>query len=127
MKVQGIERTLVDKVFAVCDYYLKGDVRRHSRHIYDIYKLLPLVKLDDSMRKLFSEVRRVRAKNAKLCPSAQQGTDIREILRKIVDSRVYRNDYENVTSRILEEKIPYDSAVKAIQTLMESGLLDDFD
>ena len=39
MKVQGIDRTMIDKVFAICDYYMKGDVRRHSRHIYDIYKL----------------------------------------------------------------------------------------
>jgi hypothetical protein len=29
MKVQGIDRTMIDKVFAICDYYMKGDVRRH--------------------------------------------------------------------------------------------------
>ena len=27
MKVQGIDRTMIDKVFAICDYYLKDDVR----------------------------------------------------------------------------------------------------
>ena len=36
MKVQGLDRTLVDKVFAVCDYYLQNRVRKHSRHLYDI-------------------------------------------------------------------------------------------
>ena len=39
MKVQGIDRTLADKVFAVCDYYLQAKVAKHSRHLYDIYKL----------------------------------------------------------------------------------------
>ena len=33
MKVQGIDRTLVDKVFAVCDYYLSGKVAKHSRFV----------------------------------------------------------------------------------------------
>lgn len=36
MKVQGIDRTLVDKVFAICDYYMRNRVKKHSRHIYDI-------------------------------------------------------------------------------------------
>ena len=50
MKVQGIDRTLADKVFAVCDYYLQGKVAKHSRHLYDIYKLLPLVPQDENFR-----------------------------------------------------------------------------
>jgi len=37
MKVQGIDRALADKVFAVCDYYLQGKVAKHSRHLYDIF------------------------------------------------------------------------------------------
>ena len=52
MKVQGLDRTLIDKVFAVCDYYLSGRVKKHSRHIYDIYKLSPLVRQDDDFKKL---------------------------------------------------------------------------
>ena len=42
MKVQGLDRTLVDKVFAICDYYMQDRVKKHSRHIYDIYKLIDL-------------------------------------------------------------------------------------
>ena len=44
MKVQGLDRTLIDKVFAICDYYLNNNVTKHSRHIYDIYKLTPSPK-----------------------------------------------------------------------------------
>lgn len=64
MKVQGIDRTLVDKVFAVCDYYLSGKVAKHSRHLYDIYKLLPLVSQDDTFKDLIKEVREVRAQSS---------------------------------------------------------------
>ena len=30
---QAIERTLIDKVFAICDYYLSNKVDRHSRQV----------------------------------------------------------------------------------------------
>ena len=33
MKVQGLDRTLADKIFAICDYYMQGKVKKHSRHI----------------------------------------------------------------------------------------------
>ena len=33
MKVQGIDRTLADKVFAICDYYLQGKVQTFPAHI----------------------------------------------------------------------------------------------
>ena len=38
MPVQELEHTLVDKIFAVCDYYLENMRERDSRHIYDICK-----------------------------------------------------------------------------------------
>ena len=60
MKVQGMNRTLIDKVFAVCDYYLDGKVEKHSRHLYDIYKLLPLVPQNEDFKELVHEVREAR-------------------------------------------------------------------
>ncbi|MBQ5953038.1 MAG: nucleotidyl transferase AbiEii/AbiGii toxin family protein [Lachnospiraceae bacterium] len=125
MKVQGLERTLIDKIFAVCDYYLKGDVRRHSRHIYDIYKLLPLVTPDDNMKDLVREVRKARAGNIKLCPSAQPEVDIAELLKKIAGMESYKSDYDNVTSRILDEQVSYETAAQALWTIAESGLLGE--
>ncbi|WP_299117422.1 nucleotidyl transferase AbiEii/AbiGii toxin family protein [uncultured Eubacterium sp.] len=69
MKIQGIDRTLADKIFAICDYYLQGKEQKHSRHIYDIYKLLPLVRLDDNFKNLVNEVRSIRTQSP-ICPSA---------------------------------------------------------
>ena len=47
MNLQSLERTYIDKVFALCDYYLQGRSKRCSRHLYDIYKLTPLIKFDE--------------------------------------------------------------------------------
>ena len=119
MKVQGINRTLIDKVFAVCDYYLKGETKRHSRHIYDIYKSLPLVPLDDDFKKLVDEVRPLRAANASLCPSAQ--SDIPEILNRLINEDVYKNDYEEITKKLLEETVSYETAISGLRQVAESG------
>ena len=125
MKVQGLDRTLIDKVFAICDYYMKGEVTRHSRHIYDIYKLLPLVTQNDDFKRLVSEVRRVRAENEKLCPSAQPGVDVPALLGDLVEHDIYRPDYESITSRILEESIPYETAVTAVKEIMRSRIFEE--
>lgn len=122
MKVQGVDRALIDKVFAICDYYMKGDVRRHSRHIYDIFKLLPMVSLDDDFGKLVKEVREIRAKNVSIGHSAQPGVNVPSVLVEIMAKEIYRTDYESVTSRILKEQISYDKAIEAVCRIAESGL-----
>ena len=119
MKVQGIDRTLVDKVFAICDYYLQGNVQKHSRHLYDIYKLFPLVPQNIDFQKLISEVRKVRAQS-KVCLSAQSEKEISILLRKIIDEGVYKNDYDNLTMQLLEEQIPYETVIKTLEEIAAS-------
>ena len=126
MKVQGLDRTLTDKVFAVCDYYMQNKVKNHSRHLYDIYKLLPIVPLTEEYRHLIHEVRIERTKND-ICPSAKQGVRISEILNSLIKNEAYRNDYESVTSRILEEEVSYEMTVDALRNIIESGIFDESD
>lgn len=121
MKVQGIERTLADKVFAICDYYLQDRVKRHSRHIYDIYKLLPLVPQNEEFKALVKEVRNIRSLT-NICPSAQPNVNIPDILNFIIDNDIYKSDYQNITSRILEEDISYETAIKAVKAIAESDV-----
>ena len=123
MKVQGVDRTLVDKVFAICDYYLNDNIKKHSRHIYDIYKLFPLVPQDETFKKLVQEVREVRAQT-NICPSAQPGINVPELRHLLVDNQVYREDYNLITERILEETIPYDTAIDAVKMIAESGMFE---
>ena len=121
MKVQGLDRTLVDKVFAVCDYYLQNRVRKHSRHLYDIYKLLPLVRQDDTFHALVQEVRSV-IKPSPICPSAKDGVNVPALLSEIVRNEAYREDYRNLTERLLEEEVDYDTAVTALKRIAVGGM-----
>lgn len=111
MNVQSVERTFVDKVFAVCDYKIQNMQDRDSRHLYDICKLLSSVKLDKDLDKLIDKVRddRMKSKNN---PSAQLEYNITEMLGEIIDSRFYEPDYKNVTQKLLYEDISYDYAVE---------------
>ena len=121
MKVQGLDRTLVDKVFAICDYYLQNKVKKHSRHIYDIYKLLPIVPQNEEFKNLIKDVRSVRAMT-NICPSAQPEVNVPELLTFLIENEVYKDDYEKITARILEEDVNYETAIKAVKEIAISGL-----
>ena len=124
MKVQGIDRTLADKVFAICDYYMQDRVKKHSRHIYDIYKLLQIVPQTEEFKALVRKVRNVRSMT-NICPSAQPGVNVPEMLKFLVENDIYKEDYQNITSRILEENIGSETAIEAVRRIAESGLFEE--
>ena len=122
MNVQSVERTFIDKVFAICDYRIQNMQDRDSRHLYDICKLLPMVKLDQNLDKLIDIVRtdRMLSKNN---PSAQLEYNIPEMLKEIISSCFYESDYRNVTQKLLYEDIDYDYAVNnGIAVVAESDV-----
>jgi len=122
MNVQSVERTLVDKVFAVCDYKIQNMQDRDSRHLYDICKLLREVELNEKLDKLIDMVRddRMRSKNN---PSAQLEYSIPDMLKEIIRSRFYEPDYKNVTQKLLYEDISYDYAIEnGIAIIAESDV-----
>lgn len=121
LNVQTAERTLVDKVFALGDYYLSGAVREHSLHVYDIYKLLDVVDLDESMRQLVRDVFEERKPHVN-CHSAKDGIDMNAVLREIVDMSIYAQDYRDITEKILFEEVDYETAVSALCRIIESGI-----
>lgn len=123
MKVQGLDRTLADKIFAICDYYMQGKVKKHSRHIYDIYKLLQIVPQTEEFKTLVREVRDVRAMT-NICPSAQPGVNVPQMLDFLVKNEIYKEDYENITSRILEENVSYDTAIEAVRKIAASEMFE---
>ena len=122
MNVQSIERTFVDKVFAVCDYKIQNMQDRDSRHLYDICKLLQEVELNEELDKLIDMVRddRMQSKNN---PSAQLEYIIPDMLKEIIRSRFYEPDYKNVTQKLLYEDISYDYAIEnGIAIISESDV-----
>lgn len=117
---QAIERTLVDKVFAICDYYMAGKVERHSWHLYDIYKILEYKSPDTSLPKLIQEVRKLR-EPLSICPSAKQDVCINHVLTEIIESAVYQMDYEKITGKLLFTYVPYEIVIEGIKKIVEQG------
>ena len=110
MKVQSLERTFIDKVFAICDYRLQDMQDRDSRHLYDIAKLYSKIEINEKLDTLIDEVRedRMQSKNN---PSAQPEHNIPKMLREIISSRFYEADYNNITKKLLYEDMSYENAI----------------
>ena len=121
MRLQSIERTYIDKVFALCDYFLQGKAKRYSRHMYDIFMLTPYITFDENFRELAAEVRNHRAQ-MKICPSAKEGADISGLIRQICDTDFYKTDYEKVTSFFVESPVAYEKAAAQLQALADSNI-----
>lgn len=123
LNVQSAERTMIDKLYALADYYLAGTTAEHSRHIYDIYKLLSVVEINDDLKALADSVADERRPHSQSL-SVQDGTDIKAVLRKIVEKNIYESDYKTITESLLFEPVSYETAIKALNTVLESGLFD---
>lgn len=124
IRVQTLSRTLVDKVFAICDYVISNNIIGHSRHIYDLYRLLDCVVLDDKLKVLIKEVREDRKKNNR-CYSAQDQYDIPSFLKKIIDERIYYKDYVTITERVLYDETSYEAAITSLYKIIESGVFEN--
>ena len=122
MFLQSLERTFIDKIFAICDYRIQNMQDRDSRHLYDICKLLPVIKMDLKLDELIDTVRNDRM-HSKNNPSAQLEYNIPEMLKEIISSRFYEPDYRNVTQKLLYEDISYDYAIEnGIAVVAESDV-----
>lgn len=120
LQVQTLERTFIDKVFAICDYLIDKRIEGHSRHLYDIYKIIPYITLQD-MKDLVKEVRKYR-KNNKHCYSAVDGIDINELLQKIIRENIYKRDYNDITKQLLYERVDYDQVLSGLQKVIDSKI-----
>lgn len=44
------------------------------------------------------------------------------LLQEIIDKAVYKKDYETITEKMLFEEVPYETAIKALQTIVNQKL-----
>ena len=119
--VQTMERTLIDKVYALCDYMLLNNVQKHSRHIYDIYQLLRKIELNNDLCALIHRVREDR-KYHSLCVSAQDNIDVPTLLEQIIKTECYKKDYEQYTLTMLYAPCSYEEAITGLKKLIDSGV-----
>lgn len=116
MNVQSVRRTFVDKIFALCDYYLQGKDKRFSRHIYDLHKLSSHVVIDDALRELAKQVRSCRA-TLPVCPSAKENVDIKTVVEEFLNSDFYKQDYEIIIRTLPSDAVPYEQAVETLRKI----------
>jgi predicted nucleotidyltransferase component of viral defense system len=116
VRVQALERTFVDKIFAICDYYMSGRTEAQSRHLYDLYKILPHMTLDDKLKTFVEDVSKVRDGKHD-CTSAAADDALSAIIGKIIAEKTYKNDYNGKTAVLLYETVTYDEVIEAIQTI----------
>ena len=118
MKVQDVKRTFIDKIFALCDYYLQGKSKRYSRHLYDIYKIYPSIVINDDFMRLLEQVRNHRA-TLSICPSAHIDVDIKSIIKEFIDNDFYKRDYENVTENLISDNVTYEQTIDTMEEIAE--------
>lgn len=118
MNLQSLERTYIDKIFALCDYYMQGKSKRYSRHLYDIYKLTPLIDFDNKFVSLVKEVREHRAQMT-VCPSAKEGVDVSAIITEFCDNSFYEEDYQSITSYFTEDFVSYEDTIKNLRKIIQ--------
>ena len=120
MRVQSLNRTLIDKVFDVCDYYLLDKPHRNARHLYDIYKLTEHVEMDSDFLGLVNEVRAHRIiMGSEIAPAAPLDVNILELVQKICDEDFYKEDYRETTLKLISDSLEYEMLKRHYKELVE--------
>lgn len=123
VKVQSLERSFIDKTFAVSDYYLAGKSDTYSRHIYDLFKLYPHINFDGSFQTLVRDVRSIR-KSHITCLSAQDGINLTTLLTEILDTRFYEKDFKRITKDLLFDGVTYRDAADVLYKIIADGYFE---
>lgn len=118
MKLQTIDRSYIDKIFALCDYYLQKKSKRYSRHLYDIYKLTPRIIFDDNFKKLFIQIREHR-NTITICPSANPNINVSNIIRELCDSDFFKEDYQSITNYFADDYVAYSDTIHQMKVLAD--------
>ena len=97
-----------------------------ARYLFDNSKLIFYFTAENRVdfRELVKEVRAVRAQSF-ICPSALPEADVPELLEKIIRVKAYKQDYDSLTTQLLEENVPYDTVIAALKKVAESSLFEN--
>lgn len=123
----SVYRTFVDILFCLADYYLKKKPSKHSKHLYDLYRLINYMSWNNTlfvinMKQVFNEARRER-KDAEKCLNTQADADLIHTLNEALFSDFYKKDYECRTQYTLFERVDYNTCKQTILDFINSGKL----
>lgn len=112
MQTQSLSRTFIDKLFAVCDYFINDKATRNSRHLYDIFKLSPYIKIDAEFIDLVENVRKHReTMDITITPSARKNVNIIQTAKELISSSFYQCDYEDSTMKLINDNVTYKECI----------------
>ena len=118
MRVQSVDRTFIDKIFALCDYYLEDKTKRFSRHLYDLHMLYPTITIDDSFMDLIKQVREHRSL-LPICPSAKDDIDIKNTINEFLDKEFYKSDYDSITKTLISDDVSYEQTSLTLREIAD--------
>lgn len=118
VKVQKLERTFVDKIYAISDYQISKKLTRNSRHIYDLHRILPLIELNSSLVDLFAKVREYRLINP-TCYSVLGDYKLYNLVDDMINEETFKSDFNNVTKLLLYDDTQYDECVESIKLIQK--------
>lgn len=124
MKIQAVERTFVDKLFAICDYHLAENYTKYSRHIYDVHKIWTSGLLDMTVvAMLIPDVVKDRQLYGNKTKSCQPMMNPQQTLSEAIVNKNYQQDYETVTRALMYETVAYHDCITSLQEIIALNLL----
>lgn len=127
MNIQTIERTFIDKLFAICDYYHTNEYNGKSRHIYDVHMIYQSGLLNEGQIDLTTLVKQVIETRCigRETYSCRPGYPLKNVLYEIIDNDYFKRDYEEVTSEFLADKVQYEQAISSLKDIIEEAWLPE--
>jgi len=124
--VQSLERTFIDKLFALADYQLKGEYGRNSRHLYDIHMIFHSKKLNlDQVKSIFPDVFKERQLYPEFNPSTKAVKKLSKVLKSIIANRFFEDDYNLITKNLILDDVNYDTCIESLKSILDSNLIEN--
>lgn len=105
---------------------LQGQMRKLKESIKDIAQKLglsiPNINETRSRRSYNRYIFEYKSVLFELDDAAQPEVNVPKMLDFLIENEIYRDDYENITARILEEDVDYDVAIEAVRKIATSGM-----
>ena len=54
-----------------------------------------------------------------------KGANVSEILNQLILENIYKSDYKNVTEKLLEENLTYETVIQALKEIYENGIFSN--
>ena len=54
-----------------------------------------------------------------------KGVNVSEILNQLILENIYKSDYKNVTEKLLEENLTYETVIQALKEIYENGIFSN--